>query len=143
MASIFLSERERMPKSERKKRMPKFRRQEWFRFKRLGEKWRIPRGRDSKMRIRRGGKAAMPSIGYRSSKLVRGLHPSGLAEVKVSSPKDIERVNPSKQVVRIASSVGSLKREKILTRAKELGIRVLNPGKVEKRGAESTEKTGG
>ena len=85
----------------------------------------------------------MPSIGYRSSKLVRGLHPSGLAEVMVSRPKDIERVNPSKQAIRIASSVGSLKREKILTRAKELSIRVLNPGKVEKRGAESTEKTGG
>jgi large subunit ribosomal protein L32e len=132
-----------MPKSERKKRMPKFRRQEWFRFKRLGEKWRIPRGRDSKMRIRRSGKPAMPSIGYRSSKLVRGLHPSGLTEVMVSSPKGIERVNPSKQVVRIASSVGILKREKILTRAKELRIRVLNPGKVEKRGAESAEKTGG
>jgi large subunit ribosomal protein L32e len=143
MASIFLSGRERMPKSERKKRMPKFRRQEWFRFKRLGEKWRIPRGRDSKMRIRRSGKPAMPSIGYRSSKFMRGLHPSGLTEVMINSPKDIERVNPSKQVVRIASSVGSLKREKILTRAKELRIRVLNPGKVEKRGAESAEKIGG
>jgi large subunit ribosomal protein L32e len=132
-----------MLKSGRKKRMPKFRRQEWFRFKRLGEKWRIPRGKDSKMRVRKSGKPAMPSVGYKSSKLTRGLHPSGLAEVMVNSPRDVELVNPSRQVVRIASSVGKVKREKILARAKELKIRVLNPGVVEKRGVESTEETSG
>jgi len=127
---------------QKKKRGPKFRRQEWFRFKRLGEKWRRPRGKDSKMRMGKSGKPAMPSVGYKSPKLMRGLHPSGLAEVMVSSPRDIEGVNSSKQVVRIASSVGRRKREQIFARAKELGIRVLNP-EVKKRGAEGTEKTGG
>ncbi len=141
-ASIFSSERERMKKSGKKKRMPKFRRQEWFRFRRLGEKWRRPRGKDSKMRMGKSGKPAMPSVGYKSPKLLRGLHPSGLAEVMVSSPRDIEGVNPSRQAVRIASSVGRRKREQILARAKELGIKVLNP-EVKKRGAEGTEETGG
>jgi large subunit ribosomal protein L32e len=60
----------------------------------------------------------------------------------VSSPRDIEGVNPSKQVVRIASSVGRRKREQIFARAKELGIRVLNP-EVKKRGAEGTKETSG
>ena len=36
---------------ERKKRKrPKFRRQEWFRYKKLGDSWRKPRGLHSKMR---------------------------------------------------------------------------------------------
>jgi len=131
-----------MKKLSKKKSMPKFRRQEWFRFKRLGEKWRRPRGKDSKMRMGRKGKPAMPSVGYKLPKPSRGLHPSGLVEVMVSRPNDIEGVNPSRQVVRIASSVGRRKREQILARAKELGVRVLNPG-VKKHGTEGTEKTGG
>jgi len=142
MASLFSSERERMKKSGKKKGMPKFRRQEWFRFRRLGEKWRRPRGKDSKMRMGKSGKPAMPSVGYKLPKPVRGLHPSGFAEVMVSNPKDIEGVNPGRQVIRIASSVGRRKREQILARAKELGIRVLNP-EVKKRGAEGTEETSG
>jgi large subunit ribosomal protein L32e len=131
-----------MKKSSKKNRMPKFRRQEWFRFRRLGEKWRRPRGKDSKMRLGKRGKPAMPSVGYKSPKLTRGLHPSGLVEVLVNSLKDIEGLNPSRQAVRIASSVGRRKREQIITRAKELGIRVLNP-EVKERGAEGTEETSG
>ncbi|MCD6106274.1 MAG: 50S ribosomal protein L32e, partial [Thermoplasmata archaeon] len=34
------------------RKRPEFRRQEWFRYKRLGEKWRRPRGLHSKMRKR-------------------------------------------------------------------------------------------
>ena len=110
-----------------KKRAPRFRRQEWFRFARLGEKWRKPRGRDSKMRLGMSGKPAVPSIGYRSPKEVRGVHPSGLIEVRVGTPRELERVDASKQAIRIASSVGRRKREQILARARELKIRVLNP----------------
>ncbi|MEM2908268.1 MAG: 50S ribosomal protein L32e [Candidatus Hadarchaeales archaeon] len=127
---------------EIKRRMPKFRRQEWFRFKRLGEKWRRPRGKDSKMRLGKKGKPAMPSVGYRLPKSVRGLHPSGREEVLVRNPKDVERVDASKQVIRIASDVGKRKREQIIARAKELGIQVLNPGG-EGHEAERAEKAGG
>lgn len=132
-----------MKKSSRKKRrMPRFKRQEWFRFRKLGEKWRRPRGKDSKMRLGKRGKLVLPSVGYRLPKSTRGSHPSGLAEVMVSGPGDIDRVNPSRQAVRIASSVGRRKREQILARANELGIRVLNPG-VKKRESEGAEKAGG
>ena len=110
-----------------KKRAPRFRRQEWFRFARLGEKWRKPRGRDSKMRLGMSGKPAMPSIGYRLPREVRGIHPSGLAEVRVETLGELERVDTSKQAIRIASSVGGRKREQILARARELKIKVLNP----------------
>ncbi|MDI6819366.1 MAG: 50S ribosomal protein L32e [Candidatus Hodarchaeaceae archaeon] len=127
---------------EKKRRMPKFRRQEWFRFKKLGEKWRRPRGRDSKMRLGRKGKPAVASVGYRLPRSTRGLHPSGLTEVIINNPKDVERVSPSKQAIRIASGVGRHKRERILARAKELGIRVLNPGG-ERYEAEHAEKVSG
>ncbi|MFH1821703.1 MAG: 50S ribosomal protein L32e [Methanobacteriota archaeon] len=112
----------------KRKRLPKFRRQEWFMAKRLGEKWRKPRGRDSKLRVRKKGKGKMVTIGYRLPKDIRGLHPSGLAEVMVKNVAEIEGIDASKQAVRIASSVGRRKREPILKKAGELKIRVLNPG---------------
>lgn len=126
----------------RKKRAPKFRRQEWFRFTKLGEKWRKPRGSDSKMRLGIRGKPAVVSVGYRSPRSVRGIHPSGLVEILVHGPRDLDGLDAGKQAIRIASGVGGRKREKILARAKELGIRVLNPGG-EKRGAEHTAQAGG
>lgn len=124
---------------KKKRRMPEFRRQEWFRFKRLGEKWRQPRGLDSKMRLCKSGKPAMPAIGYKLPKDVRGLHPSGRVEVMVSNPKGLEGINSEKQVVRIAAAVGSRKREQIIKRAQELKIKVLNPRGV-KGEAEHAEK---
>lgn len=126
----------------RKKRAPKFRRQEWFRFTKLGEKWRKPRGSDSKMRLGIRGKPAVVSVGYRSPRSVRGIHPSGLVEILVHGPRDLDGLDAGKQAIRIASGVGGRKREHILARAKELGIRVLNPGG-EKRGAEHTAQTSG
>jgi len=126
----------------RKKRAPKFRRQEWFRFAKLGEKWRRPRGSDSKMRLGIRGKPAVVSIGYRSPRSVRGVHPSGLIEILVHGPRDLKGLDTGKQAVRIASGVGGRKREHILAQAKELGIRVLNPGG-EKRGIEHTAQAGG
>ena len=126
----------------RRKRTPKFRRQEWFRFTKLGEKWRKPRGGDSKMRLGIRGKPAVVSVGYRSPRSVRGIHPSGLSEILVHGPRDLEGLDAGKQAIRIASGVGGRKREKILARAKELGIKVLNPGG-EKRGVEHTAQTGG
>lgn len=127
---------------EFRRRKPRFRRQEWFRFRRLGERWRKPRGKDSKMRRGIRGKPAMPSVGYRLPKRLRGLHPSGMVEVLVHNPNELRGVDPAKQVVRIASAVGGRKRKQILELAKELRVRVLNP-RGEKREAEHAEKVGG
>ena len=123
-----------------KKRL-KFRRQNWFRNKSLGEKWRKPRGRDSQQRVRANGKGRMVSIGYRVPREIRGLHPSGLTEVVVKNPSDMAKIDASKEVARIASSVGLRKREQILKRANELKVRVVNPG-VKKHETGLKEKTG-
>ncbi|NPB02009.1 MAG: 50S ribosomal protein L32e [Methanopyri archaeon] len=113
-------------REELKRKKPKFRRQEWHRYKRLGEKWRRPRGRHSKMRRKFKGKPKMPNPGYGSPAKVRGLHPSGYEEVLVYNPKDLEKIDPERQAARIASRVGARKREEIIKKAKELGIVVLN-----------------
>lgn len=105
---------------------PAFKRQNWFRYKRLGDKWRRPRGIHSKMR--RHFKYRIPVVrsGFRGPASVRGLHPSGFEEVLVNNLKEVDNVDAKTQAIRIASTVGDKKREMIVTKADELGIRVFN-----------------
>ncbi len=117
-----------------KRKKPDFLRQEWFRFPRLGKKWRRPKGRHSKLRKHVKNKGYLPKPGYGSPVSVRGLHPSGLEEVRVFNPQEVKNLNPKTQAVRIASSVGMKKRIEIMKIANELGIRVLNPVKLENKG---------
>jgi large subunit ribosomal protein L32e len=68
-------------------------------------------------------------IGYKNVADARHLHPSGLPEVIVYRPRELEGIDPKGRVIRIAHTVGEKKRVAILERAKELGLRILNPGK--------------
>jgi large subunit ribosomal protein L32e len=58
---------------------------------------------------------------------MRGLHPSGFKEVLIQSLKDLERIDKEKEAGRIAHTVGRKKRELIIQKASELGIKILNP----------------
>lgn len=108
-------------------RRPHFRRQEWFRYKKLEDtSWRKPRGKDSKMRRHYKYRPDVVSIGYGSPKKVRGYHPSGFKEVLVHNVDELKRLNPDTEAARIAHTVGTKKRISIETKAGELGIRVLN-----------------
>ncbi len=106
---------------------PKFRRQESWRYKRVGDTWRKPRGIDSKMRKKIKGWPPSPGSGYRSPKKTRGIHPSGFVETRVQSLEDLEGINPELQAIRIAGTVGGRKRVKILALAERKRIHVLNP----------------
>jgi large subunit ribosomal protein L32e len=110
-----------------KKKTPDFRRQEWFRYKRLGTSWRRPRGLHSKMRKHKGYRLNVVSVGYGSPIKTRNLHPSGFEEVMVYNIKDLEKIDPKSQAARVGHSVGTRKRIKIEEKAEEKGIRVLNP----------------
>jgi len=107
---------------------PNFKRQEWFRYKKLGEKWRKARGKTSKTRRYEKGKPAMPTIGYRSPKATRGFHPSGYYDILVSNIQELENLDPATQAGRISATVGKRKKEVMLLKAKELGIKILNKG---------------
>ena len=114
-----------------KGRKPDFKRQESWRYKRVGKSWRKPRGLDSKMRKRVKGWPKSVGVGYRGPKVARGLHPSGYVEVLVRNVDEVVGVDPERQAVRIGHTVGARKRVAILARAEELGVRVLNPRVVE------------
>ena len=105
---------------------PAFKRQEWFRYQRLGEKWRKPRGIQSKMRRHLSYRPPVVSIGFRGPKMVRDYHPSGFQEVLVYNAGQVENVDPKVQAIRIGGTVGGKKRMAITEKADELGIRVLN-----------------
>ena len=107
-------------------RRPAFKRQNWFRYKRLGDKWRRPRGIHSKMRRHFKYRIPVAQVGFGGPASVRGLHPSGFEEVRVNNLKEIDNVDPKTQAIRIASTVGDKKREIIVSKADEVGIRVLN-----------------
>ena len=107
-------------------RRPAFKRQEWFRYSKLGESWRRPKGIHSKMKRNLKRRPPVVDIGFRGPAEVRGLHPSGFEEVMVYNVEGLEGIDPKAQAVRIGGTVGTKKRIVIQERADELGIRVLN-----------------
>jgi large subunit ribosomal protein L32e len=113
------------------KKRPHFKRYESWRFVRIKDQWRKPRGIDNKMRTELQGWPKSVKIGYRGPAAVRGLHASGMEEVMVWNTKDLEKVDPEIHVARIGGTVGGRKKETMLEKAKELKIRILNPGVTE------------
>ncbi len=116
-----------MLKLEIARRRPLFRRQEWFRYKKLGEAWRKPKGKHSKLREHRKYRPPVVDSGFRGPRAVRYLHPSGYRDVLVHNEKELEKLDPSLDAIRIGASVGMRKREIIEKRAMELGFKILNP----------------
>ena len=68
----------------------------------------------------------MPAIGYRTPKSVRYLHPSGYNDVLVHNMEELEGLNPDADAARISASIGKRKKDMMLEKASELGIKVLN-----------------
>lgn len=111
-----------------KKRIPNFKRVNASRYpQKLGEKWRKQRGRHNKIRKAIKGAGAKVSVGYGTLKEARDLHPAGYKEVLVYNVNDLNKIkDPTKEAIRIASSVGLKKRLEILKEAKNRNIHVLN-----------------
>ncbi len=112
---------------------PDFKRQEWFRYKRLGDSWRKPRGLHSKKRKGKKYRGKKVKIGFRGPTAVRGLHPSGYREVRVFNPAEMEDLDPKIEAARIGGSVGIRKRLLMEKKAKKLGVKVLNPLHIEEK----------
>ena len=108
-------------------RRPKFIRQESWRYYRLAENWRKPKGKDNKMRKQKSGMPAIVKVGYRGPRAARGLHPSGYRDNVIHNTAELAKLDPKKDAARIGHTVGKKKRIEIINKAIELGIKVLNP----------------
>lgn len=118
-----------MDKNKAKKKKP-FLRQNYFRFKKLGEKWRRPRGKQSKMRIEIRGRTLKPKIGYKSPASMTGLV-HGYTPVVVCNAGDLAKMKKNETAV-ISSGVGLRKALEIQKKAEELGVKIYNENKTKK-----------
>jgi large subunit ribosomal protein L32e len=109
---------------------PKFIRQESWRYDRLAENWRKPKGKDNKMRKQKAGVPALVKVGYRGPRDARDLHPSGYTDNIVYNVDDLAGLDPKKDAVRMGRTVGTRKRKAIVEEATKLGLKVLNAGKL-------------
>ncbi|HKF27524.1 MAG TPA: 50S ribosomal protein L32e [Nitrososphaera sp.] len=119
---------------------PNFVRQESWRYDRLAENWRKPKGKDNKMRKQKSGMPALVKVGYRGPRAARGLHPSGYRDIVIHNTAELSKLDPKKDAARIGHTVGKKKRIEIISKAAEFGIKVLNPGKLIPKIQEEKEK---
>jgi len=121
-----LSQKALKARKRAKKKKPDFARSESWRYVKLKESWRRPRGLDHKMRRKIKGWPPTVSTGYRGPKVARGLHPSGYREVLVHNAQEISNIDPKTEAARIAHTVGKKKRVQIIAEAKKKKVFILN-----------------
>lgn len=114
-----------------KAKKPKFIRQDAHKKGEISNKWRRPKGIQSKMRLKTKGYRRSPSKGYRSPVLVRGLHRTGVVPVRISSRKDLDKIGSDEGVI-INATVGLKKKIELVKYAKEKGIMALNIKDIDK-----------
>lgn len=121
------------------KKRPSFRRVESWRYKRVKDSWRKARGIDSKTREKKKLGVKSPTVGYRGPKKVRGLHPSGLIEVRITTPDNLKNLNKNRHAVKISGKLGARKRIILTDYCQKRGFKILNLG-VSRREIEMLEE---
>lgn len=107
----------------------KFIRRDYKRYSKIGknrpklQKWRKPKGRDNKMRLKRKSYPISPTIGRKRPAVSAGKI-SGLQPVLVRNTKDLE--NFSKKSAVLIARVGAKKKLEIIRKASELKLPIIN-----------------
>ena len=110
------------------KKRPSFRRVKSWRYKRVKDSWRKARGIDSQTRKKTKSGVKSPNVGYRTPRKVRGLHPSGYEEVRVTTVQDLNNLNKNRHAIKISSKLGSKKRVVLIDYCQKRGFKILNLG---------------
>jgi large subunit ribosomal protein L32e len=110
-------------------RRPKFVRTASHRYWRVGRwvSWRRPRGQQSKQRRHYGYRPVVVSIGFGSPRATRGLTPTGFRPVLVRTAEALATLDPIRDAVLIARTVGTRRRLVLEEAARQKGLHVLNP----------------
>ncbi|MEM2956089.1 MAG: eL32 family ribosomal protein [Candidatus Pacearchaeota archaeon] len=107
----------------------KFLRRDWNKILRLGGrrkklKWRRSKGRHAKIRQKWKGYPKMPSVGYKSPKISRGLI-KNKKPIMIKNVSDLEKIKDN-EIGIISATVGKKKRLEIAKKALELKIKFVN-----------------
>ncbi|GEM_PF-1898414 len=123
----------------------RFKAQDYKRYKKLGQRWRRPVGRHSKLKINKGGSGLVPRIGYRTPNAVRFLAKitdskgASLAKTHlVHSMNELEKMQKGEHII-LASSIGKRKVVLLADKAKQLGVHIVNSQRA--RSAKRMQKT--
>ncbi len=112
-------------KKKAKKRKPVFLRQEAHLRVKLADKWRKPKGIQSKMRRKHASKRKSPCVGFRTPKSLRGMDQTGLNIMRVKNVSDLQALD-AKTDAAIVANVGKKKKLEIIKKLLELKIKILN-----------------
>ncbi|MBI5804208.1 50S ribosomal protein L32e [Candidatus Pacearchaeota archaeon] len=109
----------------------RFLRQDTSRHSKLGKKrkkllkWIKPKGRDSKMRLKRKSYPSPPSVGYKSPRKISGKI-KGMTPVLIHNKLDLEKIG--KKEIAILAKIGAKKKLEIISEAEKKKIEILNVG---------------
>ncbi len=92
------------------------------------------------MRLCAKGWPAIVRAGYRGPRTVRGLNAQGFREVLIHTENDLQKLDPKREAVRIAHTVGARRRASIVEKAKSLQLTVVNPGAAERKAVSVPEE---
>ncbi|OIR58537.1 MAG: 60S ribosomal protein L32 [Amphiamblys sp. WSBS2006] len=111
-----------------KKRTKSFVRHHSDRYNRVKKAWRKPKGIDNCVRRKFSGAIPMPGKGYKTDKRTRYLLKNGTYKFPVSNTKDLSSLlmHNKSHSAEIAHGVSARNRIKIIEKAKELGVCVIN-----------------
>lgn len=108
--------------SIQKKKKPEFKRRQ-FLLKKLKNKWRKPKGKHNKLRYGKAGHHNKPKIGYKNQVQFQNLFQSKFEFIKVNNLKDLEK---TRENIILSKKLGTNKKLKIIEKALEMKLRILN-----------------
>ncbi len=82
------------------------------------------------MRKEKAGWPPRVKVGRGSPADARGRHPSGYKEKHVSRLSDLTSLDAKTHIVRLSGRLGERKRLMLLDKARQLNLKVANPGKI-------------
>ncbi|MBI2041019.1 MAG: hypothetical protein HYT16_02865 [DPANN group archaeon] len=125
------------------KKRPQFIRQEYRIRRKLRHeiKWRLPRGKHSKMREGRVGKVKRVQVGYRSPALMRGFTLTGMKPMLVHNLEELQKLDAKTNIAIFSSTVGLQAKAEMFLKAQQMGIKTnVRHDKLDARLAELKKK---